>query len=228
MEMRKGKLLILEAGDGCGKATQTRLLVEALIKEGHKVRKVSFPNYDSPAAGAIKMYLAGEFGQHAADVNPYAAASFYAVDRFASYHTDWGEFYRQGGIVIADRYATSNMVHQAVKVPPGEQREAFLKWLWELEFEKFSLPVPDAVFFLDVPPALSAALIAARESEQRKRDIHEQDTAYLDSCYSLYRQLAVQYGWQQVNCAPQGKLRCIEEIHKEILNKALALCAWDS
>ena len=110
MEMRKGKLLILEAGDGCGKATQTRLLVEALIKEGHKVRKVSFPNYDSPAAGAIKMYLAGEFGQHAADVNPYAAASFYAVDRFASYHTDWGEFYRQGGIVIADRYATSNMV----------------------------------------------------------------------------------------------------------------------
>lgn len=223
--MKKGKLLILEAGDGCGKATQTKLLAACLQAQGWPVRTVSFPNYDSPAAGAVKMYLDGAFGTEADAVNPYAAATFYAVDRYASYRADWGEFYRRGGIIVADRYVTSNMVHQAVKVPAGAERDAFLAWLWDLEFRKLELPVPDAVFFLDVPPEVSGALIAQRETAQRQRDIHERDQSYLARCYELYCQLAARYGWLTIPCAPGGRLRSVEDIHREIARRALALCA---
>lgn len=124
-----GTLIILEGGDGSGKATQTKLLVERLTKEGHAVKSVSFPNYDSGAAMPIKMYLAGEFGKNVHDVNPYVASSMYAIDRFASFRTDWEQFYKNGGIIIADRYTTSNMVHQMVKYDNPKERTAFLDWL---------------------------------------------------------------------------------------------------
>ena len=135
-----GTLIILEGGDGSGKATQTKLLVERLTKEGHAVKSVSFPNYDSGAAMPIKMYLAGEFGKDVHDVNPYVASSMYAIDRFASFRTDWEEFYKNGGIIIADRYTTSNMVHQMVKYNDPKERTAFLDWLEDFEFNKFALP----------------------------------------------------------------------------------------
>ena len=155
-----GTLIILEGGDGSGKATQTKLLVERLIKEGHAVKSVSFPNYDSGAAMPIKMYLAGEFGKDVHDVNPYVASSMYAIDRFASFRTDWEEFYKNGGIIIADRYTTSNMVHQMVKYDDQKERTAFLDWLEDFEFKKFGLPTPDAVCLLDMPLEVSEALMA--------------------------------------------------------------------
>ncbi|WP_312336891.1 dTMP kinase [Anaerospora hongkongensis] len=212
-----GKLIIIEAGDGCGKATQTAKLYNRLAAEGYPVRKVEFPNYASPSSALIKMYLGGEFGTQPDAVNAYAASAFFAVDRFASYKASWGDWYHQGGIILADRYTTSNMVHQAVKIADGEERNRFLDWLWDLEFVKFALPVPDQVLFLDVPPQLSGRLLAERAAQaEAKPDIHEQDQDYLVRCYHSYRMLAERYQWQSIECVNAHELKSIEQIHQEI------------
>ena len=161
-----GKLIIIEAGDGSGKATQTEKLYSRLVGEGINVRKVTFPDYESNSSALIKMYLNGEFGSSPDSVNPYAASSFYAVDRYASYKQNWEDFYKQGGIIIADRYTPSHMVHQAVKILGQSEKEAFLDWLWDLEFEKFGLPIPDVVIFLDMPPMYSRAPRVERANKQ--------------------------------------------------------------
>lgn len=214
-----GKLIIIEAGDGCGKATQTAKLYEKLLAEGYPVRQVSFPNYHSPSSALLKMYLQGQFGSDPEAVNAYAASTFFAVDRYASYKTDWGRWYQDGGIILADRYTTSNMVHQAVKIVDALQRDTFLAWLWDLEFVKFGLPVPDMVLFLDVPPHCSGALLANRASKDGStgRDIHEQDLTYLARCYESYRLIASRYGWQSIACMDGGELRKIESIHEDII-----------
>ena len=142
--MSKGKLIVLEGLDGSGKATQAKLLAAHLKGQGFSVREITFPNYESDSSALVKMYLAGQFGQHPDDVNAYAASSFYAVDRYASYKKDWGSFYENGGIIIADRYTTSNAVHQCSKLPP-EQWESFLGWLFDFEFHLLGLPAPDEV-----------------------------------------------------------------------------------
>lgn len=212
-----GKLIIIEAGDGCGKATQTAKLYNRLAAEGYPVRKVEFPNYASPSSALIKMYLGGEFGTQPDAVNAYAASAFFAVDRFASYKASWGDWYHQGGIILADRYTTSNMVHQAVKIADGEERSRFLDWLWDLEFVKFALPVPDQVVFLDVPPQLSGRLLAERAAQaEAKPDIHERDQDYLVRCYHSYRMLAERYQWQSIECVNNNELKSIEQIHQEI------------
>jgi dTMP kinase len=214
----KGKLIIIEAGDGCGKATQTEKLYSRLLQEGHPVRKISFPNYASRSSELIKMYLNGEFGNRPEDVTPYAASSFYAVDRYASYKQDWGNFYEQGGIILADRYTTSNMVHQAVKIREMLAREAFLEWLWDLEFNKFGLPVPDAVIFLDLPPQVSRKLREGRADKAggTKPDIHERNEDYLCKCYDSYCALADKYGWQRIQCTEGQGIKSIDHIHEEI------------
>ena len=125
--MSKGKLLVLEGLDGSGKATQAKLLAAHLAGSGRRVMEVTFPDYESDSSALVKMYLSGQFGSRPDDVNPYAASSFYAVDRYASYKTKWGSFYEAGGIVIADRYTTSNAVHQCSKLPP-DQWDGFLRW----------------------------------------------------------------------------------------------------
>lgn len=147
----KGKLFIIEGGDGSGKATQTRLLTEHLQRDGYDVKSVSYPDYDSDSSALVKMYLRGDFGSDADAVNPYAASAFFAVDRFASYQMKWKAFYEQGGIVIADRYTTSNMLYQMIKIDDPAQRRAYLAWLEDFEFRKMGLPAPDKVFLLDVP-----------------------------------------------------------------------------
>ena len=190
-----GKLIIIEGGDGSGKATQTALLKERLEREGYNVRTVSFPNYDSPAAMPVKMYLAGDFGKKPSDVNPYVASTFYAVDRFASYRQDWQEFYEKGGLILADRYTTSNMIHQAVKYDDPAERDAFLDWLDDLEFGKFGLPRPDGVCLLDVPEAITERLMANREHKTggATGDIHEKDTSYLLRVHEAYDELSRRY-----------------------------------
>ena len=131
----QGKLIVFEGTDGSGKATQSRMLVERLQKEGYELKKLEFPRYSEESSALIRLYLDGKFGAHAGDVNAYAASTFYAVDRFASYRQDWGEFYEAGGLVIADRYTTSNAVHQATKLPPT----------------KSSNPTDTPADFVDVP-----------------------------------------------------------------------------
>lgn len=219
-----GKLIIIEAGDGCGKATQSEQLVKRLSLEHQHVRKIEFPNYQSQSSALIKMYLNGDFGQSAAAVNPYAASAFYAVDRYASFKQDWEEFYQQGGIVVCDRYTTSNMVHQAVKITDEGARAAFLDWLWDFEFGKFALPVPDAVIFLDMPPAFSRQLIQQRAQYTGIAvDIHERDEDYLARCYASYCEIAEKYQWRKVSCIANGSLKSVAEIHEEVYQIAAAV-----
>ena len=145
-----GRLIVFEGTDGSGKSTQFRLLCRRMEEEGHPFHRLVFPRYDQPSSALIRMYLAGEFGSRPEDVNAYAASSFYAVDRYASWKQDWGSCYRKGGLVLSDRYTTSNAVHQACKLPEGEW-EAFFRWLDDFEHGKLGLPRPDLVLYLDMP-----------------------------------------------------------------------------
>ena len=215
--MSKGKLIIIEAGDGSGKATQTKALYEHLVRDGHEVRRIEFPDYAADSSMLVRMYLRGDFGGHAEDVNAFAASTFFAVDRYASFRMKWKDFYDAGGIILADRYTTSNMVHQAVKLTDAKEREAFLDWLWDFEFVKIGLPVPDKVVFLDMDPHVADKLIAARAKETgAEKDIHEKDTSYLHRCHAAYLELAEKYDWSKVICSEGGEPRSIAAIHDEV------------
>ena len=214
--MSKGRLIVLEGLDGSGKATQAKLLAAHLQAQGLAVREVSFPDYASDSSALIKMYLAGQFGEKPDDVNAYAASSFYAVDRYASYKKDWGSFYEEGGIIIADRYTTSNAVHQCSKLPP-EQWESFLGWLFDFEFRLLGLPAPDAVIYLQVDPAVSQQLMTARyHGDESKKDVHEKDTEYLARSRRAAEYCAAHLGWAAVHCTKGGTMRGIEEIQTEV------------
>ena len=214
--MSKGKLIVLEGLDGSGKATQAKLLAEHLAAQGVPVQKITFPDYASDSSALVKMYLAGQFGQHPDDVNAYAASSFYAVDRYASYKKDWGGFYENGGVVIADRYTTSNAVHQCSKLPP-EQWETFLGWLFDFEFHLLGLPAPDKVIYLQVDPAVSQKLMTARyHGDESKKDVHEKDTEYLARSRAAAEYCAAHLGWQTVHCTSGGAMRSIEDIQAEV------------
>lgn len=215
-----GKLIVIEGVDGSGKATQTAKLYEALQTEGYTVGQMSFPNYGSPSSGLIKMYLNGEFGKNADDVNAFAASTFYAVDRFATFRKDWAAFYQKGGILLADRYTTSNMVHQGSKIDDAAARKVYLDWLLDLEYRLLELPKPELVIFLDMPPEVSAKLRAERNGLKKdlKQDIHEADESHLQKAYHNARMIAQNYGWAVISCVDSaGTLRSIAAIHEEIL-----------
>lgn len=218
--MAKGRLITIEAGDGSGKATQTKALYDRLKAEGYNVIKVEYPDYASDSSALVRMYLGGAFGDKAEDVSAYGASAFFAVDRYVSYHLKWKAAYEDGAVILADRYTTSNMVHQAVKLADAAAREEFLDWLWDFEFGRLQLPVPDAVIFLDMPPEVSDRLIAARAEKDaaRQKDIHERDSAYLHRCHAAYRAMADKYGWARVPCSSGGVLRSVEAIHNDVYN----------
>lgn len=222
----KGKLFVIEGVDGSGKATQTDLLYQALQNEGKTVRKISFPNYDSPSSSLIKMYLNGEFGTDPQAVNAYATSVFFAVDRFASFRTDWHSFYEDGGIIIADRYVTSNLVHQAGKIENTAEKERYIQWLSHLEYDIFGLPRPDCVIFLDMPPAYSLRLRQQRNTLKQglTHDIHEEDQAYLYQAYENATAIVQHQAWHVINCVADYEIRTIEEIHQEIMQIFSGLC----
>lgn len=211
-----GKLIVIEGTDGSGKSTQFRLLSQRLEQEHIIFKHLVFPRYSEESSALIRMYLGGEFGSKPTDVNAYAASAFYAVDRFASYKKDWGAWYEQGGLVLSDRYTTSNAVHQASK-ESGEKQNAFLKWLYDFEYDKLGLPAPDLVIYLDVPTDFTEKLLRHREQDTNTNaDIHEQDTQYLATCRRTGKQAAQYYGWTVISCVEDGKMRSIEDIHNEI------------
>ena len=217
-----GKLIIIEGSDGSGKETQTNLLYKKLKERNFNIKKISFPNYESPASEPLKMYLSGDFGKDVNDVNSFAASTFFAVDRYASYKQDWEKFYKSGGIVLSDRYTTSNMVHQASKIENKEEKQIFLDWLIDLEWNKLGLPTPDVVIFLDVSPELSQKLMSDRKNKitgEEKKDIHETNSEYLKNSYHNALNLAKQYGWIIVSCETDGVLKNIEEINEDIIKK---------
>lgn len=214
-----GQLIVIEGLDGSGKATQAKLLCEELLKEGKRVRQVSFPDYKSDSSALVRMYLSGEFGSDPSDVNAYAASCFYAVDRYASYKKDWGRFYEDGGIIIADRYTTSNAIHQCSKLPE-EEWDAYLDWLFTFEYKLLGIPEPSLIVYLRVDPGVSQKLMTERyKGHEEKKDIHEKDIAYLNHCRVAADYCARKLGWRTVECADGGEMRSIEDIQGEILQK---------
>lgn len=216
-----GKLFVIDGTDGSGKQTQFDLLKKHLTEDGIEYRTVSFPNYDSPSSSLVKMYLSGEFGENAKDVSPYIASTFYAADRYATFKKELKEYYENGGIILADRYTTANMVHQAGKITDETEREKFLNWLFDLEFNIYGLPVPTEVFFLNMPPKKVEELIKNRENKfthNDKKDIHERDSKHLEDSYNAACSLVGKYNWNEVKCVKNEEIRTREDIHNEIYN----------
>ena len=210
-----GRLIVIEGLDGSGKATQTLLLTTALQEMGKPVKQVSFPDYESDSSALIRMYLAGEFGSHPDDVNAYAASSFFAVDRYASFKKNWGKAWREG-IVIADRYTTSNAIHQCSKLEMGLWEE-FLSWLFHYEYVLLGIPAPDLVVYLRVDPEVSQNLMSARYGgHEDSKDIHEKDMQYLTRCREAADYCSKRLGWKVVECCENGAMRSIEDIQKDI------------
>ena len=215
--MAKGKLIVIEGLDGSGKGTQAAELAKNLAIGGAPVRKVSFPDYASDSSALVKMYLSGQFGKDPQDVNAYAASTFYAVDRFASFKRDWGGFYEGGGIVVADRYTTSNAVHQCSKLPQ-EQWDAFLAWLFDFEYHLLGIPSPDLVVYLSVDPAVSQRLMTGRyQGDESRKDIHEGNLAYLRRSRLAAEYCSSRLGWRQIECCRGGQMRTVEAIQADIL-----------
>ena len=211
-----GKLIVIEGTDGSGKSTQFRLLSERLERDGVAFKHIVFPRYQEESSALIRMYLGGQFGTNPSDVNAYAASAFYAVDRFASYKMDWGKWYEDGGVVLSDRYTTSNAVHQTSK-EPADKQGAFLSWLYDFEYDKLRLPRPDLTLYLDVPTDFTEKLLRHREQDTNtKADIHEKDMTYLATCRETGRAAATYYGWTVISCVENGSMRSIEDIHAEI------------
>ena len=211
-----GKLIVLEGTDGSGKSTQFRALCDRLDGRGTAYQKLVFPQYDQPSSALIRMYLGGEFGSRPEDVNAYAASAFFAVDRYASMKKVWGNYYQQGGLILADRYSPSSAVHQAAKLP-AEEQAAFCRWLDEFEHDRLGLPRPDAVLYFDMPTDWAVSLLRSREAATHTHaDIHEVDTAYLAACRETALRAADVLGWTVIPCVRDGQLRSVDEIHRHV------------
>jgi len=219
--MEKGKLIVIEGVDSSGKATQADLIYRFLKDRSLNVKKITFPDYSSDSSALVKMYLKGEFGTDPEEVNPYAASVFFAADRFASFTTDWGQFYKSGGILIADRYVSSNMIYQAAKFKKQDKSDEFIEWLSDLEFSKLGLPVPDMVIFLSLPPHLCLELSDSRLNKftgLAEKDIHESKKSYLEKTYETALRIADKYSWQKIDCSSKSGVRPIKDINSDIIN----------
>ncbi|NLB80374.1 MAG: thymidylate kinase [Clostridiaceae bacterium] len=219
-------LIVLEGLDGSGKQTHTDKICKRLEGEGYKYNKLHFPDYDSDSSALVKMYLAGAFGGNPNDVNPYVASSFYAVDRIASYLSNRKWQLPDGHIVIADRYTTSNAVHQAGKLQ-GVERDKYLEWLFDFEYNLLGLPSPDLVLFLNMPPRYSASFISNRSNKSNgcnQKDIHENDAVYLECAYNNALYVAEKCGWCIIDCVHNGNVRKIDDINNDIYDKIKEKC----
>ena len=213
------KLVVVEGVDSCGKETQTNLLYNRLCGQKLKVEKIGFPNYESDTSALVKMYLNGEFGSHADDVNPYVASTFFAADRAGSMLGMWKERLCRADVVIADRYVTSNMIHQASKITDLNEKSRFIDWLYDFEYNKLDLPKPDVVVFLDMPFENSIELMKNRPNKidsSAKKDIHESDLEYMKKSYDNAVYIANKYSWHTVSCVKDSALISIEDISDEI------------
>lgn len=216
-------LIAIDGLDASGKKTQTELLKARFAENGIPFRYLSFPTYDDEYSAQIKMYLSGRFGSDPDTVNPYAASSFFAVDRYCSYMLDWRKDYLAGNIILADRYTSANAVHQLSKLNESEY-DAFLAWLTDYEYAKLSIPRPDAVIYLCIPPEMSLSLLEKRCSETgAKKDIHESDREYIVRSYRAALYSAEKLGWIRVDCSRNGEMRQRADIHDEIVGRVKKL-----
>lgn len=221
IKRKMGKLFVIEGTDGAGKETQSNLLKERLKKENIDFKGVSFPNYDSISSSLVKMYLNGELGTNAEEISPYVASTFFAADRYITFKKEYSKYYEDGGIIIADRYTQSNMIHQAGKIQDDKECEKFLNWLWDFEFNLYNLPIPTEVIFLNMPIEYSQKLTENRKNKITngdKKDIHESNIDYMKHAYNKALKLAKKYNWKEINCVKDKKIRSIEDIGEEVYN----------
>lgn len=212
------KLIIMEGLDGSGKSTQTELLQNYFNANGVKYKKIKLPDYDSPSSTLVKMYLGGEFGSNADDVNAFAAGAFYAVDRFASYKLNWKKDYDDGVLILADRYATSNSIYQMEKIDESKWDE-YLDWSADFEYNKIGIPRPDCVIYLDMPVEISQRLMTGRyNGDEGKKDVHEANVNFLNRCRKSALYAGEKQNWHIIPCSDGENPLSIEEIHKTIIN----------
>lgn len=211
-------IIAIEGTDGSGKKTQTDLLCKFLENKGYKVKKISFPNYESDTSALVKMYLAGEFGENVNDINAYQASVFYAVDRLGTMLNINVEEY---DFIVFDRYVQSNIIHQSTRIKDLKELDYYIEWLNDLEFNKLKLPKPDKILFLDVPIEISINL--ARQRGELKngqaQDIQEKDDEHLINAYKRGKYVAKKLNWIVVDCAKDNNIKSIDEIHQDILTK---------
>lgn len=211
------KLIIIEGLDGSGKSTQTALLEDYFLSNSVDYKKIKLPDYNSPSSTLVKMYLGGEFGRNADDVNAYAAGAFYAVDRFASYMLNWKNDYENKTVILADRYATSNAIYQMEKLNSAEW-DSYLSWSEDFEYNKIGIPKPDLVIFLDMPIEISQKLMTGRyDGDETKKDVHEADIEFLNKCRKSALYTAKKQGWKVINCSNGEEPLSINSIHNEII-----------
>lgn len=214
----KSRLIVLEGIDGSGKSTQFSLLTERLQKENIDFRPAVFPRYGESSSSLLKSYLAGDFGKNPSDVSAYAASTFFFVDRFASFKTDWGQYYKEGGLVLCDRYTTSNAIHQGAKLPEGEL-SGFLDWLYDFEFRLMELPKPDLVLYMDIDLEISLSQLSSRQEKTKTSgDIHETHADYLKACLRTGLTAADRLGWAKITCMDDKKMRAAHDIHEDIFS----------
>lgn len=207
--MNKGKVIVLEGLDGCGKSTQLELLHRRL-SEKRECRLISFPNYDSSTGRVVSDYLAGNIPCES-QCGAYAASAFYAADRYASFVTDWQKDYNSGKLIVSGRYATSNAVYQMTKLPENEW-DGFLDWLWDFEYNKLGLPKPDRVIYLDMPVEISQLLLLKRYGgDNSQKDIHESKVDFLKACRKSAIYTAKKCGWKIIDCSDGEKPLSIEQ-----------------
>lgn len=209
-------IIDIEGTDGSGKKTQTDLLFNYLKDKGYKVKKVSFPNYDSESSALVKMYLRGEFGESANNINGYQASALYAVDRFATMSKINVDDY---DYILFDRYVPSNMIHQSTRIKDEQELNAFLDWVDDFEYGKLKLPKPDKILFLNVPVDISMKLARARSELKNgeEKDIHEKDDNHLINAYEKANYVAKKYNWIVIDCSKGNNIKTIDEIHEDIL-----------
>ena len=222
--MKKGYILVIEGTDGSGKQTQAKLIKDKLTKLiSNNVFEISFPNYASMSSAPVKMYLDGKLGATADSVDAYQASTLFAVDRLCTYLTQIKSHYDNGEIIIIDRYTPSNALHQAGKIQDLQQKDKYLDWLFDLEYNLLKLPKPNKVIFLNVPVATSQKLRKAREEKEgfksgTTKDIHEQDPKHLENAYNSGMYVSLKYGWDIINCTDKaGEMLPIETINDKIM-----------
>lgn len=209
----KGKLFVIEGLDGCGKSTQLEMLKS---KTDDNTRFISFPNYDSASGEIIKDYLSGRFAEENGKAGAYTASSFYAVDRYISYKTDWEKDYQAGKTIIAARYTSSNAIYQMTKLDRAQWDE-YLSWLEDYEYDKFGIPRPDKVVFLDMPIEVSQKLLSSRYGgNEEKKDIHERNVDFLKACREAALYTAKQKGWFILPCSDGENPFTPERINQQL------------
>jgi dTMP kinase len=214
-------LLVFEGTDGSGKATQSRLFMDRLRKEGRAVEYVDFPRYGNKSAAMVEDYLNGKFGS-ASEVGPYRASLFYALDRYAA-SFEMRKWLAEGKVVVANRYVSANMGHQAGKIHDIMERDKYLDWLDNLEFGMLGIPRPDVVALLYMPPEIGQQLVDKKGHRDyvggSRKDIHEADLNHLRQAAEAYLYVAKKYGWTVIDCAPNNNLKTIPDIHEEVWGK---------